>query len=173
MAGSTPKGLFPQPTLQSGTPEAVLSNFTLASSQLASLVGEYRDVGKKAVDSINRVESAETRLASLEAKMSGAHTLTLPNNLATTADLGKALESSKKEIDDLRKQLVSMQEDIKLLHSDRSAMLTELFNTGNHLDTLQSALQSSVPLLIRGVIKLATEFATAISSVPSREVQKK
>ncbi len=153
------------------TPEKVVANFSLATSQLIELIGECKDSGKKSVELSRQLNGIEDRMTSIERKIVELpHPPQVPHHLvATTADLGKAMDSVKeeysKEMMSIKTQLSELQTEVKSLREDREATLKEMFAVNNGADDFRTAIQSAVSKLVKGVIEVLRNLDSQVSAV--------
>lgn len=149
------------------SPEKVVSNFTLATSQLIELLGECKDTGKKSVEITRQLNGVEDRLTAIEQRVSTPQPTS--NQVATTSDLGKAMDTLKsdymKEISTIKTQLSDLQTEVKSLHEDREATLKEVFAVSNGADTFRTTIQSAVSALVKGTIEVLRKLDSQVSAV--------
>lgn len=158
----------------------IVTSFSLATSQLAELISEYKDTGKKTTDIVRQINSVEDRLTLLEnrltrteAKIIMPHPPTpppTPPDMATTGDVGKAVATLKNEI---MNAIAAIRAELKTLHNDREDLVKESFATESHLDTFQSIVQGSISTMATGLADILRKLSTEIGSVGTRDVQKK
>lgn len=179
MANLLPKSSSSTTPTTPVTPEKVVANFTVATSQLLELIGDCKDNCKKGVELSHQLNGVEDRITTLEQKVS-----TLPHpphppahQVATTADLGKAMATVKdeytKEIQELKKQIASILIDIKGLRDEREPIVKELFTISNNADNFRNVLRTAISVLVKGVSDVFKKLETQIGETQTITIEKK